>query len=457
MATDLDSLQHKLTALTDLGVKKALAKGATEAEAFVSYADIISVTIEKAVVRARQGSPCGIGMRVVANGKVGFAAASGLEEAQIGKIAEEAVAVARIRPLDPDFKHLPDPVTRPARDGIIDDRLLQYSEKDTLAGVDTLAKTTFQHDKRIKSLEGEMEVGKAAFAVANSRGISASSKGSYMYGGIYCIAVKDGRQKTGSEFFVSRELADFSEIGIKAADRAVRMLEAKPLGTSIKTTTLWENRSISYLLGSMLKTASNARNVQEGKSYFKEKIGEEVASNFVTIADDGQLPEGLSTQRIDAEGVPMQTTTLIDRGVLKTHLYDSYAALRENKESSGSAKREEPEPFLQTPTVSTSNLVVTPGRKNLDELVAEVDKGILITDFVMGIGHANTITGEFSVVAPSAFLVEKGEIIRPLEPVTVAGNFFHALKNVQKIGCDTRLLGVGKIPSILIGELTVSG
>ncbi|NIM21242.1 MAG: TldD/PmbA family protein, partial [Anaerolineales bacterium] len=158
---------------------------------------------------------------------------------------------------------------------------------------------------------------------------------SYMYGGIYCIAVKDGKQKTGSEFFVSRELADFSEIGITAADRAVKMLEAKPLGTSIKTTTLWENRSISYLLGSMLKTASNARNVQEGKSYFKERIGEQVASNLVTIADDGQLPEGLSTQQIDAEGVPMRTTTLIDKGVLKTHLYDSYAALRENKESSG--------------------------------------------------------------------------------------------------------------------------
>ncbi len=97
-------------------------------------------------------------MRVVADGKVGFAAASGIEEAQIDKIAEEAVAVARIRPLDPDFKHLPDPVTRPAKNGIIDDRLLEYSEKETLAGVDTLAKTTFQHDKRIKSLEGEMEV-----------------------------------------------------------------------------------------------------------------------------------------------------------------------------------------------------------------------------------------------------------------------------------------------------------
>lgn len=457
MPVDLDSLQNKLAALADLGVKKALAKGAEEAEAFVSYADIVSVIIERAIIKARQGAPCGIGVRVVADGKVGFAATSGIDEAQMGKVAEEAVAVARIRPLDPDFKHLPDPVTRFSRDGVIDERVIGFSEKDALNEVNMLAKTTFEHDKRIKSLEGDIGVGRAAFAIANSRGIAHAAKGTYINADIECIAVKDGKQKTGLEFFLSRELEDFSEIGTKAADRAVKMLEAKPLGKSLKTTTLWENMSIGYLLGYMLRTASNARNVQEGKSYFKEKIGEKVSSNIVTIVDDGQLPEGLSTQKIDAEGIPMQTTNLIEKGVLKTHLYDSYSALRENKESTGNAKREEPEPFLKTPTVSTTNLVLKTGRKNLDDLIAEVDEGVLITDWVMGVGHANTITGEFSVVAPNAFLVKKGEIVNPLEPITVAGNFFHCLKNVQEIGCDARLLHMGKISSVVIGDLTVSG
>ena len=457
MAIDLDSLQNRLAALADLGVKKALAKGAEEAEAFVSYEDLISIIIKKAMMDARRGAPCGIGVRVVADRKVGFAATSGTDEAQMGKVAEEAVAVARIRPLDPDFKHLPDPVTCSSRDGIVDDRVIEFSEKNVLDEVNTLAKTTFEHDKRIKSLEGYVGVGRGAFAIANSRGIADSAKGTYIYAGIYCVALKDGKHKTGSEFLVSRQLADFSEIGTKAADRAVKMLEARPLGKSLKTTTLWENVSIGNLLRNMLKAASNARNVQEGKSYFREKIGEKVASNIVTVVDNGQLPEGLFTQKIDAEGVPMRTTTLIERGVLKTHLYDSYSALRGTKESSGNAKREEPEPFLKTPTVSTTNLVMKPGRKKLEELVAEVDNGVFITDYVMGVGHANTITGEFSIVAPNAFLIEKGEIVNPLEPITVAGNFFHALKKVQEIGCDTRLLEIGKIPSIVVGDLTVSG
>jgi predicted Zn-dependent protease len=107
MAVDFNSLQNKLAALADLGVKKALAKGAEEAEAFASYTDITSINVKTAIIDASQGAPSGIGVRVVVDGKVGFSATSGIDETQIGKVAEEAVAVARIRPLDPAFKHLP--------------------------------------------------------------------------------------------------------------------------------------------------------------------------------------------------------------------------------------------------------------------------------------------------------------------------------------------------------------
>ncbi len=457
MPVDLDSLQHKLAALADSGVKKALAEGADEAEAFVFNSDITSTAIRTAIIDARRGAPSGIGIRVVKDGKVGFAATSGTDEAQLRQVAEESVAVARIRPLDPDFKHLPDPIKRPSREGIIDDYVIELSEKDALKEVSMLAKTAFEHDKRIKSLFGNVTVWMGAFAVANSRGILSTTKGAYIDAGVYCIAVKNGRQKTGSESIYSRKLEDFSEIGTKAADRSLKMLEAKPLGKSLRTTTIWENVSIEYLLGSMLRTASNARNVQEGKSYFKGKIGEKVASDIVNVVDDGQLPEGLSTQKIDAEGVPMQTTALIDRGVLKTYLYDSYSALRENKESTGNATRQRPEPFLHLPTASITNVVVKAGRKDLESLIAEVDEGVLITDMVMGAINANTTTGEFSVVSPNSFLIEKGEITTPLEPVTIAGNLFQALRRVQNIGCDARLQEMGKIPSIIIEDLTVSG
>jgi PmbA protein len=443
--------------LADSGVKKALTKGAEEAEAFVSYADIISIILNKNIVEARQGAPCGLGVRIVADGKVGFAATSGIDEAQMLQTVGEATEVARIRPPDPDFKHLPDHITRSSRTGIIDDHVIGFSEKDALNGVKTIAETAFEHHKQIKSLMAFMEVGRTCFAIANSRGVADSTKGAYLYVSIDCIAVNNGKQKSASEFLVSRTLEDFSEIGKKAADHAVKMLESKPLGKSARTTTVWKNVAIEELLKNMLQTASNARNVQEGKSYFKGKTNEKVASDTVTIVDDGQLPEGLATHKIDAEGVPMRTTIIIENGILKSYLYDNYSALREDKQSSGNAKRDWPEPFIQTPTASTTNLIVKPGRKKLEELIATVDEGVLITDNVMGALHANTITGDFSVVAPNAFLIKKGEVKNPLEPITIAGNFFLALKKVRETGSDTRLLESGKIPSITIEDLTVSG
>ena len=255
----------------------------------------------------------------------------------------------------------------------------------------------------------------------------------------------------------SRQLPDFSNGAPKAVDRAIKILEAKPLGKTLKTSTIWENIAIGEMLKAMLSSASSATNVQEGRSYFKGKINEKIASDEVTIFDDGQLPEGLLTFKTDTEGIPCQKTTLIEKGVLRNYIYDSYAALQENKESTGNANRQWPEPFLTTPNVSTSNLVLKPGTSDLDGLIAEVDEGILVTGMVMGAGHANRITEAFSVVAPNAFFVKNGEIRYALEPVTIAGNFFHSLKRITKVGSDWQIMSVGRIPSLIIEDLTISG
>ena len=457
MTIDLDLLADELSSLADLGVKKARTKGAEEAEVFLSNIESLTILIRSGILQARQGASLGTGVRVVVDEKVGFAAASGIGEAQIESTVQEAIDVAKIRPLDPKFRHLADPVTRPSKDGIIEDALLEFSDADALKEVSTLAKTAFEYDKRVKSMSGGVGTRRGAFAVANSRGIADCSKGALIGGGVYCIAIEQGKQKTGSESLDSRKLVDFSDVGSKAAERAVKMLEAKPLGKSFRTTTIWESVAISELLKNMLSSASNARNVQEGKSFFKEKLNKKVANDVVTIVDDGQLPEGLLTFKTDTEGIPCQSSLLIEKGILRNYIYDSYAALQESKQSTGNAGREWPEPFLTTPNVSTSNLVLRSGTKDLNGLIAEVDEGVLITESVMGALHANRITGEFSVVAPNAFLVKNGEIDNPLEPVTIAGNFFHSLKKVREVGSDYRIMSVGKIPSLIIEDLTVSG
>lgn len=457
MTTELDTLEDELSSLADTGVKKALERGCEEAEMFISHVDSLVVAIHTGLIEAREGASPGIGVRVVKDGKVGFAATSGIDETKLESTITEALNVAKIRPIDPKFKHLVDPISRSSKDGVIDDAILELSNTEALKEVNNLTEAAFEFDKRIRSLEGGIGVQKGAVAVANSRGVFGSSKLASIEGGLYCIAIDQGKQKTGVEEICSREFPDFTEAVPKAAGLAVKMLDAKPLGKSLKTTTIWENMAIKDMMKTMISTASSATNVQEGRSYFKGKINQKVASEEVTIIDDGQLPEGLLTFKTDTEGVPCQKTTLIEKGVLRSFLYDSYAAIQENRESTGNANREWPEPFLNTPNVSTSNLVLKTGKDDLEALIQEVDEGVLVTGMVMGVGHSNRITGEFSVVAPNAFLVENGEVTYPLEPVTIAGNFFHSLKRITKVGSDPKITPAGKIPSLVIEDLTISG
>jgi PmbA protein len=457
MTDDLDRIADELSSLAELGVKKAKAKGAEESEVFVSNIDTLSINAKTGAVGARQGVSLGVGIRVVRGRKVGFAASSGIDEATIEHTVEEAVEVARIRPLDPEFRHLADPVKISSSDGIMDDKVLGLSVTEALKQVDKLSRTAFESDKRVKALFGIVIAQKGAFAVANSRGIAGCSMGAGLGGGVYLTAVEEGKQKTGSESVDTRKLVDLGNIGFKAAQRAMKMLGSKPLKKSFRTTVVWENVAIAPLLHDMLSTASNARNVHEGKSFFKDKVGQKVASDIFTVVDDGQLPEGLLTFKVDTEGIPLQKTTLIEKGVLKGYVYDSYSAIQENNKSTGAAGRNWPEPFLAIPNIQTSNLVLKPGNKELDRLIGEVDEGVLVTDFVMGAGHSNMVTGEFSIVAPSAFLIDKGEVKNPIDPITIAGNFYNSLKNITDVGSDSTVTGYGKMPSLVTDDLSVSG
>ncbi|WXG44203.1 MAG: TldD/PmbA family protein [Promethearchaeati archaeon SRVP18_Atabeyarchaeia-1] len=454
---ELDLIQSELLALSDLAVRRALQKGANEAEALSSKADMISVNIRKLTAEARCGTPSGVGIRVAVEGKVGFAAATGTDKRLIDAVVEEALAVARIRPADPNFKHLPDPVKLASEDGTIDSSITEFSEDDALASVSEFAKRALALDKRVKSFYGTLLVNRACFAVSSSRGIEASSKTSYIEASARCTTAEEGRQKTGTDSLVSRRLTDFSQIGESAAKNSLKMLGAKPLSQTFKSSVVWENVSIGELLKDTLGSATDAGNAMDGRSRYEGKVGEEVTSPDITAIDDGQLPEGIATSKVDGEGIPRRTTKIIDRGVLKTYIYNGYSSARQNRESTGNASRDWPEPFLQLPGTSITNLVVIPGAKRIDELAAEIGEGILVTDRPIGIGMSNLTTGEFSVVAPNAYLIAKGEITYPLEPVSIAGNILDALKKVQLVGQDVRLLSEGKIPSMVLDDLTVSG
>ena len=182
------------------------------------------------------------------------------------------------------------------------------------------------------------------------------------------------------------------------------------------------------------------------------------------MIDDGQSPDSLGANAIDAEGYPQSKTRVVENGVLKGFLFDTYFGRSFGLESTGNCSRGSSvfgnsTPYESGPTASTKRLRVSPGKQSFDDLISNTEEPtILIKEFPIGIFHGNVATGEFSAVANEAFLVEKGEIKYPLDPVSVAGQFYEGLSNMREIGSDimNSMFGVD-LPTLVFDGFTIVG
>ena len=202
-----------------------------------------------------------------------------------------------------------------------------------------------------------------------------------------------------------------------------------------------------------LINAVRADSVQRGQSPFKGKIGEKVASENLTIYDDGLYPSGMRTWLFDGEGVPHQKTPIIEKGILKNFLYDNYSAKKEGKESTGNASRAG---YLSTPGIDTTNFHIMPGTTSAEDMLKQVDDGLIIY-YLQGAHSSNPISGEFSVVATPAWKIKNGEIAYASRGVMLAGNIFEVLKNISVVGSNERQMGGLIAPWLEVEDVRVIG
>jgi PmbA protein len=198
--------------------------------------------------------------------------------------------------------------------------------------------------------------------------------------------------------------------------------------------------------------------VQRGRSPFAGRLGEEVASAALTLTDDATDPAGLNSSPFDAEGEPRSVTPLIEAGTLAAYLHDSYTARRqgEGTRSTASASRSG---YRSPPSVSTSNLVVTPGESSLEELLAEAGDGMYVTDVAGLHSGVNPVSGTFSVGATGR-LIAGGELAAPADEFTIASDLQSMLKAIIAVGSASRWVPFGgsvSTPALLIGEMAVGG
>ena len=448
--------KDQMTSLAENIVKKVLTKGADEAEAYVYESQATNVGIERGQIsKTHTVIDQGLGVRATVNKAVGFAYTNIIEgQKAIEETIVGALSAARASKPDQDWNGFPEKKSYATVEKICDPKIIELRSEGLVDIASRMLDAAVSVNKRVFPIEGGVGAAYQSSALANSNGVEGFDRGTIMECSLATVA-KDRNTVTPVcfEFNAGREYnIDPSWVGKEAARLAVSSLKTKRIKTET-TKLILTQFALQELLHHTLINALKADNVQRNRSPFKGRLGEKVASENVTIQDDGLLPGGLRTWTLDGEGTPHQKTTLIEKGILRGFLYDNYTAKKENKESTGNASRAG---YLSTPSIEATNFNVIPGSKTSDQLISEVDNGLVIY-YLQGSHSSNPISGEFSVVATPAWKISKGKIAYATRGVMLAGNIFEALKNVTAMANNQRQIGQLVSPWVLVENVRVIG
>lgn len=432
------------------------ARGAGEVEVYAERAvsrrvKVFGGEVEQLVAARRRG----VGVRVVRDGAVGYASTSDLDPGGLEEVAARAAALAAVADPDP-LRALPEVVGPPAAVTPYDPRLSRADDARRIELALSVEAAALAADPRVTTVEDTVYVdGETEVFLASTTGVRGSYRANQCYAFAYVLAEQHGRVETGVSYTVGRALEDLDGpgCGAEAAARACRLLGARPC-PSMRATVVLDPFVAAAVVG-VLAAALSAEAVQKGRSLFAGREGETLADPIFTLLDDGTRADGLASAPFDGEGTPSQRTPLIEGGVLRSFLHDSYTAQKAGVASTGNGLRGS---YQGPPAVHPSNLVVSGPAVSRDDLVASVERGMLVTDAVGVHSGANPISGEFSV-GVSGVLIERGRLTSPVREVTLAGDLVAMLRAVRALGDDARWVPTGSVltPSLAIEGMTVSG
>lgn len=445
--------------LLDKLLADAKIGGAQQAETFAVSSKTLRIDIlDQKIESSDELKEMGLGLRVIKDQKMGFAFTSDLSDHSLDELVDQALHNSRHSVTD-EYLQLPSPAQfiEAQVQTFYDPEITSLPLEQKIELAKKLESSAYAYDERVKKTEkvsysdSEYEVW-----IANTRGVYAHYQANQCGGMAEVIAHDDQRQADsgmGLDFVARLKNFDPQKIGQEAGRSAVQLLGAKSL-PSQRITIILEPRVGAELLG-VLASSFSADNVQKGKSLFAGRLEQTIGSPRLTIIDDGTLRDGIATAPFDGEGTPTQETTLVESGVLKAFLYNTYTAAKDKTVSTGNAQRAS---FKSLPGISATNLFIKPGPHLAEAIVSGCKSGLYVTR-VMGLHTANPITGDFSIGA-SGILIENGIKTRPIKGITLAGNLIEMLEHIEAVGSDLRFMpyaaNLGS-PTLLIEGLSVSG
>jgi len=411
---------------------KFLTKRTDEAEIFCTKERSKTLKIKKGGVDLfKESTYKGYGIRVIKEGRMGFAFSNRLDET----VMKSALGSAKIAEVD-RYLTLPRAQNYGRGSGGYDREIESLSTDTILKFTDDLLAPCKDYD--VIPTSGSISALSYEEEIMNSHGVHGKDRGTTIFAYLSTVA-RDTDVATGFYYDVSRFLdMDFEEIGREAAGLARASVNAGRVET-LKTALVLKPHAVGELLENALMSSFSADNVQRDRSFLAGKVGEKIASD-VNITDNGTLKNGLLTGKFDSEGVASGNTPLIKNGELRGFLYDTYTANKAGIESTGNASRDS---FSSLPQVGPTNVIVS-GK-------GEIGEGLVVHGLI-GAHTSNPVSGDFSVETRNAFLDGK-----PVKKAIISGNIFELLKNVEGFGKDTKQFSHVVSPSIEFSDVTVVG
>ncbi len=403
----------------------------------------------------------GVGIRILLEGppgegsRLGFAWAGSLDPTVVKAALSDARDNARYATPDPDVVlAVPDGVAAVEQD-LWDDGVITTPMDEKIALALALERATRSADPRVRQVSSaDYSDARVEVALASTTGIRSSTRRTTAFISVDAIAGEGADSQTGTGFSVGRSPSALvpDEAMSDAVLRSTRLLGAQK-AKSGRCTVVFDPRVVSTLL-SVVASALSGEAVVKGRSFFAGRIGESVAGAGVTLIDDPTDSRAFSAASYDGEGLACRRNVLISDGMLQMFVYDTVSARRAQTRSTGSAVRGG---FAGTPSAGCRALVLSPGTKVAEEILAEVGDGLYVQS-VTGIhSGVNTVSGDFSVGA-EGLLIRGGVLAEPVREVTVASTLQRMLQSVVEIGGDLRWLpGAAAGQTLAIADMQLSG
>jgi len=433
---------------------KGKERGFTEMEAYYASRNQFRIGIFKEEIdNYTLAESQGLSFRGIINGKMGYSFTENFDSDSVTMLVTDAAANAQVIDSD-DVETIFGGSLQYVKLESFNPKLAEVTPEEKIAWCKLAERAAHKRDARVNTVQVSMGDGLGSALILNTKGLNLTDKGNFAQGFV-SVVVKDGNDtKSAYAFLADSDFANFDAVALahKAVDEAISLLGAESLDSGQYPVVL--RNDVAGTLLSTFVSSFSAEAAQKGLSLLKGKVGEVIATPSITITDDPHMPNRAASTPFDAEGVATYTKNIVEAGKLTTLLHNLKTAQKDGVDSTGNAYKAA---YNAPVSVAPANLYINAGDKSYQELLQTMGKGLVIISVQGTHSGANPVSGDFSLSA-YGYWVENGVVVRPVNQITIAGNFFAMLTDVTAIGNDLEF-GIGTIgsPSLLVKSLAIAG